>query len=140
LRRLMLRHPPANNERAVALFLARGHHDSLVRRLSHAYKERWQAMGDALSRHLPESSRMPTFGGTAYWVRGPEGLDARALQHEAEQHGILIESGDVFFHGADPPLNFFRLGFSSIPVDRVETGIEQLAELAHDLGGAAPPR
>jgi GntR family transcriptional regulator/MocR family aminotransferase len=131
LRRLMLRHPPANNERAVALFLARGHHDSLVRRLSHAYKERWQAMGDALAAHLPESSRMPTFGGTAYWVRGPEDLDARALQVEAEKHDILIEPGDVFFQSADAPRNFFRLGFSSIPVERIEPGIEMLAGLIH---------
>src|SRR5690606_18419439 len=43
LRRLMLRHPPANNQRTVALFLARGHHDSLMRRLSHAYRDRWEA-------------------------------------------------------------------------------------------------
>ena len=28
LRRLMLRHPPANNQRTAALFLARGHYDS----------------------------------------------------------------------------------------------------------------
>ena len=73
LRRLMLRHPPANNERAVALFLSLGHHDSLVRRLSHAYKERWQVMGEALARHLPESVHMPAFGGTSCWVRDPTG-------------------------------------------------------------------
>jgi GntR family transcriptional regulator/MocR family aminotransferase len=133
LRRLILRHPPANNERAVALFLARGHHDSLVRRLSHAYKERWQAMGDALARHFPESARTPTFGGTAYWVRGPQGLDARALKVRAEKQGILIEPGDIFFRRQEPPLNYFRLGFSSIPVERIEPGIEQLAELAHSM-------
>ncbi len=131
LRRLMLRHPPANNQRAVALFLARGHHDSLVRRLHHAYAERWQAMGDALARHFPESSRMPAFGGTAYWVRGPDGMDARALQAQAQQHGILIEPGDIFFHRDDPPRNYFRLGFSSVPVERIEPGIEKLAALAH---------
>ena len=106
-------------------------HDSLVRRLSHAYRERWQAMGDALSTHLPESSRMPTFGGTAYWVRGPRGLDARTLRDRAQAHGILIEPGDIFFHTPEPPLNFFRLGFSSVPVDRIEPGIEKLATLIH---------
>lgn len=133
LRRLILRHPPANNERAVALFLARGHHDSLVRRLSHAYKDRWQTMGDALARHLPDSARIPTFGGTSYWVKGPPGLNANALQQEALQHGILIESGNVHFMAEDGPLNYFRLGFSSIPVDRVELGIRKLAELVHKL-------
>jgi GntR family transcriptional regulator/MocR family aminotransferase len=133
LRRLILRHPPANNERTVALFLARGHHDSLVRRLSHAYKDRCQTMGDALACHLPDSARMPTFGGTSYWVKGPPGLDADALQQEALQHGILIEPGNVHFMAEDGPLNYFRLGFSSIPVDRIEPGIRKLAELVHRL-------
>lgn len=133
LRRLILRHPPANNERTVALFLARGHHDSLVRRLSHAYKDRCQTMGDALGRYLPDSARMPTFGGTSYWVKGPPDLDADALQQEALQHGILIEPGNVHFMAEDGPLNYFRLGFSSIPVDRIEPGIRKLAELVHKL-------
>ena len=133
LRRLMLRHPPANNERAVALFLSLGHHDSLVRRLSHAYKERWQIMGQALARCIPESARMPTFGGTSYWVEGPAGLDVRVLVERAAEQGILIETGDVFFLSEDPPRNFFRLGFSSIPVDRIEPGVESLAEIVHDL-------
>ncbi len=134
LRRLMLRHPPANNQRAVALFLSLGHHDSLVRRLSHAYKDRWRAMGDALATHLPESSQMPTFGGTAYWVRGPEGLDAQKLNNIAAAKGVLMEPGDIFFLGEQPPRNFFRLGFSSVPVDRIEPGIKLLADLIH--GGA----
>ena len=133
LRRLMLRHPPANNQLAVALFLSMGHHDSLVRRLSHTYKDRWQAMGSALSRHLPDSSRIPTFGGTSYWVRGPEGLDVRVLEREAAEHGILIERGDVNFMAEDPPLNYFRLGFSSIVVDRIDAGIEKLAVLIREL-------
>ncbi len=137
LRRLMLRHPPANNQRAVALFLARGHHDSLVRRLSHAYKDRWQTMGAALAHHLPDSARVPTFGGTSYWVKGPEELDARKLQQQALLHGILIEPGQVHFMADNPPLNYFRLGFSSISVDRIEPGIRQLANLIHTLTGAS---
>ena len=129
LRRLMLRHPPANNQRAVALFLSLGHHDSLVRRLSHAYKERWQALGEALATELPESARVPTFGGTAYWVEGPTSLDARELAVGAAEQGILIEPGDVHFADPDGPRNFFRLGFSSIPVDRIRPGINALAKL-----------
>ncbi len=133
LRRLMLRHPPANNQRAVALFLARGHHDSLVRRLSHAYRDRWQCLGGALARYLPDSARVPTFGGTSYWVRGPATLDACVLAERAREHGILIEPGDVHFLAEPPPRNCFRLGFGSIAVDRIEPGIRRLAELVHAL-------
>ena len=135
LRRLMLRHPPANNQRAVALFLSLGHHDSLVRRLSHAYKERWQALGEALACHLPQSALMPTFGGTSYWVTGPPGLDAERLAERAAERGVLIEPGRVNYLAEDAPRNHFRMGFSSIPVDRIEPGVRVLAKLVRDLAG-----
>jgi GntR family transcriptional regulator/MocR family aminotransferase len=128
LRRLMLRHPPANNQRTVALFLARGHHDSLMRRLSHAFRDRWRKMGEALARHLPECRFPPTTGGTAYWVTGPEGLDSEALARAAARRGVLIEPGAVHFQAADAPRRYFRLGFSSIPVDRIEPGLKLLGE------------
>ena len=129
LRRLMIRHPPTNNQRAVALFLSLGYHDALVRRLSHAYRARWLAMGEALERHLPHASETPAFGGTSYWVRGPTPLDARILQRAAAAKSILIERGDVHFFSNEPPLNYFRLGFASIATDRIESGIERLAAL-----------
>ncbi len=129
LRRLMLRHPPANNQHAVAMFLARGHHDSLVRRLSHAYRDRWGVMREALTVHLPRSARTPAFGGTAFWVRGRKGLDADKLAGEAAKAGILIEPGSVFFSNPPTPCNCFRLGFSAVPAARIEPGIAKLADL-----------
>ena len=133
LRRLMVRHPPANNQRIVALFLSMGHHDSLIHRLSQTYKERWQVMGKALNKYLPESSRIPSFGGTSYWVEGPAGLDTRKLKERAKKEGILIESGDICFLQERPPQNFIRLGYSSIAASQIEPGIRKLAALIHDM-------
>ena len=129
LRRLMVRHPPANNQRTIALFLARGHHDSLMRRLSHSYKVRWEVMRRALTEHLPTCTFVETTGGTSVWVQGPRGLDAGRLEKAAAAQGIVIEPGDVHFMGPRPPRNFFRLGFSSIPVDRIEMGLRLLGQL-----------
>ncbi len=129
LRRLMVRHPPANNQRIVALFLSMGHHDSLINRLSKTYQNRWQIMGEALKQYLPQSSRIPSFGGTSYWVKGPENLDTRKLKERARLEGILIESGDICFIQDEPPLNFIRLGYSSIAASRIDTGIQKLAQL-----------
>ncbi|HED12893.1 MAG TPA: PLP-dependent aminotransferase family protein [Gammaproteobacteria bacterium] len=131
LRRLMIRHPPSNNQRAVALFLAIGHFDSLLHRLNLSYQSRWQAMGDALDRFLPDASSIPTFGGTAYWVKGPQELDARELQQQASAQGILIEPGDIYFMKEPAPTNFFRLGYSSIATEKITEGIRRLAELIH---------
>jgi len=71
LRRLMYRHPPSNTQRTVGHFLALGHHDSAVLRLSQAYKRRWELMNEALSQYQNLSTTAPVFGGTSYWVSLP---------------------------------------------------------------------
>jgi GntR family transcriptional regulator / MocR family aminotransferase len=129
LRRLILRHPPNNNQRAAALFLSLGHHDTLIRRLHKAYRTRWEVMGKALAEHLPQSSRNPPFGGTAYWVKGPAHSDADLLQKYAMLQSIFIEPGKITFGGAKPPAHFFRLAFSSIDDKKIEPGIKLLAEI-----------
>ena len=134
-RRLMLRHPPTNNQRIVGLFLSLGHHDSLITRLSHHYRQRWLVMAEALKEYLPDSTRVPSFGGTAFWVKGPEDLDANELYERALKASILIEPGDIHFMAPDPPKHFFRLGFSAIPVNRIEDGIRQIAGLIHNSVG-----
>jgi len=129
LRRLMLHHPPNNNQRTAALFLALGYHDTLINRLHKVYRDRWECMGQALARHLPNTAEIPSFGGTSYWVRGPEGLDAEALACQALDKGVVIEPGNMTFASHTPPRNFLRLAFSSISADKIEPGIEILSRL-----------
>ncbi|WP_075996727.1 PLP-dependent aminotransferase family protein [Salaquimonas pukyongi] len=134
LRRLMFRHPPGNNQRVVSLFLALGHHDALINRLHKAYQARWKTMGSALEEYFPGWAKWPGFGGTSFWVEGPAALDTNALQTAALEDGIIIEPGQVCW--ADPQAvknertNYFRLGFSSIPEERIRPGLERLHELA----------
>ncbi|AWI80720.1 MAG: 2-aminoadipate aminotransferase [Betaproteobacteria bacterium HGW-Betaproteobacteria-13] len=133
VRRLNLRHPAAYMQRAFAIFLSLGHHDSLLRRLSAAHNERACALSAALSRHLPDFRHVPISGGSSCWVAGPAWLDANELADEALKHGILIETGSVFFTSDSPPANYFRLGFSSIAAERIEAGIKSLAEVVSHL-------
>jgi GntR family transcriptional regulator/MocR family aminotransferase len=128
LRRLMVRHAPNNNQRTAALFLSLGHHDTLIRRLHKAYRSRWEIMGAALQRYLPDSARIPSFGGTSFWVEGPAQLDSEMLAKHAAARGIVIEPGRIHFGKDNAPHNFFRLAFSSIDERKIEPGIELLAE------------
>ena len=137
LRRMMLRHPPANNQRAVALFLSLGHHDALVRRLTQAFARRRRALIDALETHLPMFVKNAGQSGTALWLKGPEAMDAAALSQTARQYGVLVEPGDVFFAAGPKPRNVLRLGISSIAEDRIEPGIRELARAAAEM--AAKP-
>ncbi|RKP52674.1 PLP-dependent aminotransferase family protein [Trinickia fusca] len=129
LRRLMVRHPVGYIQRAFATFLALGHHDALLRRLAHAYRERSQALMAALDAHLPEARYVPITGGASSWVEGPEWLDDTRLAADAQAAGILIEPGSVFFMNDDQDARrYFRMGFSAIALDRIEPGVRALAQ------------
>ena len=133
IRDRIVRHPAANNQRSIALFIERGYHESLIMNITRNFQTRWRAMDVALRKYLPESHTQPTFGGSCYWVKGPEGLDAVELQKRAMEESILIESGTIHFLEDSPPTNYFRLGFSSIPTDRIDEGIKKLAELIRSM-------
>ena len=133
LRRMMLRHPPANNQRAVALFLSLGHHDALVRRLTQAFAQRRQTLISALQAHLPIFAITSDHSGSALWLEGPATMDAVALSERARERGVLVERGDVFFAANPKPRNVMRLGISSIAEDKIEPGIVELAKAVAEV-------
>jgi GntR family transcriptional regulator/MocR family aminotransferase len=53
----------------------------------------------------------------------------KAIELEARQKGVLIESGDAFFQATEPPRNFARLAYSTIATELIEPGIRTLAQV-----------
>ncbi|MEO9339308.1 PLP-dependent aminotransferase family protein [Mesorhizobium sp. SB112] len=137
LRRFMLRHPPANNQRAVALFLSLGHHEALVRRLSSAFEERRKRLVHAISAFLPDWQSTDAAGGTSLWLEGPPGTNATGLAEAAAARSVIIEPGDRFFDMKKEPSRFMRLGISSIALQHIEPGIRELATAAGRRPAAA---
>ncbi|MBX3578499.1 MAG: PLP-dependent aminotransferase family protein [Rhizobiaceae bacterium] len=137
LRRFMLRHPPANNQRAVALFLSLGHHEALVRRLSAAFDERRKRLVQAVSAFLPEWRSTDSAGGTSIWLEGPRGTDTRALTSAAAARSVIVEPGERFFERPERPGRYMRLGISSIALQHIEPGIRELATAAGRRPAAA---
>lgn len=129
LRRFMLRHPPANNQRAVALFLSLGHHEALVRRLSAAFDERRRRLSEVMEKHLTGWRWGDVEGGTATWLEGPAGLDTATLARSAASRGVLVEPGARFFTPGSRQSHFLRLGISSIGLQQIEPGIRELASV-----------
>jgi len=132
LRLCVLRHTPNNNQRTLAYFLSLGHHDTLIHRLHRAYQARWKTMAEALDRYLPDATTVPIYGGSTFWVEGPAQLDGDLLANEALANGIVIEPGSIHFADPNGPKNFFRLGFSSVALERIAPGIKRLSELIAD--------
>ncbi len=124
LRALMLRHPPGHLQRTTAHFLALGHYDQHLRRMRSVFAERREVLIEALERSGLELCGSADFGGTNLWVGGPAGLCAARLERELRKDGVLIEAGTPFFEQPEGPVRHFRLGYSSIPIERIVPGVE----------------
>lgn len=132
LRTLTSRHPPANNQRVMGLFLSLGYYDQTMRRLNEEMAERWHELREALNHYLATSvvtSR--TVGGSTCWIEGPKQLNSQRFAAEAAKSGILIEPVTRFYGGKEKPQHYIRLGVTSITTPKIREGIEQLAALIH---------
>ena len=127
LRATVLRHPPGHIQRTVSYYLSLGHYDALVRRMSKAYHERRQVMEDSLRNHGLIVAGQGTYGGSSVWLQAPSGVDTAVLADKLREESVLVEAGAPFFASDDPPSEFFRLAYSSIPSSRIPEGVRLIA-------------
>jgi len=131
LRASVLRHPPGHTMRTAAYFLSLGHYDASIRRLRNALKDRREAMQDAIQQNGLTISGQGAHGGSSFWMKAPAGTDMEVITEELYAKGVLIEAGRPFFFGENRPREFYRLAYSSIPIERIPEGIRIIAETLH---------
>lgn len=127
LRASVLRHPPGHIQRTAAYFLSLGHYDAQIRRMSRVLAARRIVLEEAIQAHGLTIAGRGTFGGSSIWMRAPDGIDTAQAALELRTKGVLIEPGAPFFSGDDPPQNFYRLAYSSIPSARIAEGVSFIA-------------
>lgn len=120
---MILRHPPGHLQRTAAYFLALGHYDRQIHNMRKHFRLRRAALQSALSDTCMEDANATRFGGSCLWIRGPRGLNSDRLAETLVPDDVLIESGAPFFDNPIGPKEFFRLGYSSIDLERIEPGI-----------------
>ena len=135
LRQLAIGRPSLINQRTAALFLSLGHYDSFMMRLRTEMQLRWFELGEALNHYQGRAVvTIPNQGGTVFWVHAPENVDVELLTEEAARKGILIEPDTHYYAGRRKSRNWFRMGVTSIPGERIREGVRQLRDLMWDLG------
>ncbi len=114
-------------ERAVATLIEDGELERHTRRMRLIYRERRDALADALARFLPALQFKRPEGGMAIWARAP-GIDTDEWASRSLGEGVSFQSASHFAVGG-MPLDFVRLGFAACTQ-------AQLAEAAQGMARA----
>ncbi|WP_238372321.1 PLP-dependent aminotransferase family protein [Heliomarina baculiformis] len=128
LRASVLRHPPGHVQRTAAYFLSLGHYDAQIRRMSKALHARRKQLEDSVLHHGLTIAGNGGYGGSALWMQAPVHVDTELLANQLRRKAVLIEPGAPFFSAKAGPANFYRLGYSSIHIDRIDDGVRLIRE------------
>ena len=128
-------HTPPLLQAALLKFCKEGSLDRHIKRTRGLYRERLDALYDALDRYFAGRARwVKVEGGFSAWVEFPERLDLRAAMEGAKERGVLYAPGDAFYPDGRGR-NCIRLGFSRLTPERIQEGMRILTEYIEELGG-----
>ncbi|PIE17242.1 MAG: hypothetical protein CSA66_06320 [Proteobacteria bacterium] len=133
-------------QHALAEFLARGYMRTHLKRLLPAYRDRRDALAEALRAHLPpEVSWAPPSRGVVQWLTLPAGVSAEEAFEEAKRQGVLVSPGSLYTTGARSREGL-RLCLCAEPPARLADGARRLGRALDTLmrrrraASAAPAR
>ena len=123
--------PSMVSQAIVNAFCRSGAIDRSIETVRAALEQRSATLCAALERELPAAEFVAPQGGYFLWVRVP-GADVEALAAAAAQRGVAIVKGaDFLLEGGE---DSFRLAYSGVTPEQIDTGISRLAEAAQSLG------
>jgi DNA-binding transcriptional MocR family regulator len=118
-------------QRALALYLRRGHFEVHLQRVRALYRERRDALLSALERYLPGWSYTRPSGGLSVWVTLPEHLDESDFCREALERGVGVARGQAFFV-RQQRRGYIRLSFGSHTPAQILEGVKILGDVAYE--------
>ena len=126
-------HTPTLNQYIAARLLDSGVIERRFDALRRVYREKRDAMLEALEQHMPEGTRWTRpIGGLFVWVWLPEHINARKLLEKAIERGVAFVPGDAFY-ASGRGHNTMRLNFSYPSVDEIREGVRRIGEAIRDL-------
>jgi 2-aminoadipate transaminase len=122
--------PPTFTQAVVSRYLAEHDWKGQIKTYQEAYRQRRDAMVDALEHHLPPGCRWThPDGGFYVWLTVPEGLDTKAMLPRAVTQRVAYVPGTAFYTDtADGSgIRQLRLSFCYPTPERIREGIRRLA-------------
>jgi 2-aminoadipate transaminase len=122
-------------QRAVVRFCLDNDLDAHVLGLRAAYRERRDAMLEALADLMPAGTAWTRpEGGMFTWVTLPAGVGAESLLAEAVERGVAFVPGSAF-HVDGGGAGALRLNFTNPPPDAIREGVRRLAGVLGRMAG-----
>ena len=116
----------------IASFFQNSDWRGYVSRLNDIYRERRNAMLDALAEFMPKEVHWThPEGGLFVWATLPSYIDATAMLPQAIAKNVAYVPGEGFYSG-DEGKNCMRLNFSFVEPEKIRRGIELLAEVIRE--------
>ena len=137
--------PPVFSQYAVSSYLATHDWQGQIKQFQETYRERRDAMLEALADHMPvDASWTRPAGGFYVWLTLPEGLDAKAMLPRAVTERVAYVPGTAFYADGFGS-RCMRLSYCHPSPDRIREGVRRLAaviraelELRETFGAALP--
>ncbi len=109
----------------IAALCEEGMYDAQVETLKRAYRERRDALSEAIVRELPEAAFAKPGGGFFIWLNFPNGFDAQVLRGRAPEHGVdFIHGARFFVEGGGT--NALRVAFSLYSPEELQEAMKRL--------------
>lgn len=115
-------------QRALDSYVSVGRYQTYLRRCCRTFRQRRDAMLEAIDRLLTADGLQATRprGGLFVWLRLPEGLSASALLPIAREAGVTFAPGAAFFAAPAEGDRFMRLNFAAFSPEIIKEGISRL--------------
>ena len=136
--------PPAFTQAVVSRYLVAHDWKDQIKTYREAYRERRDAMLDALEHYLPGCTWTHPAGGFYVWLTVPEGLDTKAMLPRAVTQRVAYVPGTAFYADSLGSRQM-RLSFCYPTAERITEGVRRLAavldgetELLATFGSVGP--
>jgi GntR family transcriptional regulator / MocR family aminotransferase len=126
-RRIADQHPPVLDQAVLADFILDGHFARHLRRMRTAYRERLEALADAVERLCGGVLRLRTVRTGLHAVADLDGVDASRVSLEAAKRGIEVTPIAAYFAHHAKATNGLVLGFAAVRPSVLYRGVEELA-------------
>lgn len=121
--------PSSVGQYSIAMYLDQFDWKSQIQDFRAMYRSRRDAMVSALEEHLPMCSWNVPDGGFYFWVKLPEGLDAKDMLPRAVTNLVAYVSGTAFYAGGAAGRDHMRLSFCYPEPEVIREGIRRLSEV-----------